>query len=284
MHTESTPPRCDHVIHLGAGRCTELDGYLAAEPGLLLLVEADPRLAEALAQRVAERPDVRVLQAVVAAQPGQATFHRYNLPDANGLYRATGLHELYPGLRLLEEVPSETIGIAELLATLNLEPGQRNHLVIDTPGEEARLLATLADEGQLHLFGRLEILVGDGAMYEGGSGAAEILDWLAERGFDLVDEDPSEDPDRPRFTLRRNDMALELLALRQRVDELVAERDARAGVAAERAAELEAMTATLDGQRREVEAVRAELAEAAARFEAQAGQLAQQAEQATAVA
>ncbi|MBA1445494.1 MAG: hypothetical protein M3H12_16335 [Chromatiales bacterium] len=64
----------DTIVHMGAGRCSELDDYLAAKPAHLLLVEADPQLAEALQARTTNHPQVEVINRVVAAQPGPATF------------------------------------------------------------------------------------------------------------------------------------------------------------------------------------------------------------------
>jgi hypothetical protein len=51
----------DTLIHLGAGLCRELDAHLALQPERLILVEADPPLAEALSARTQglERVDVR---------------------------------------------------------------------------------------------------------------------------------------------------------------------------------------------------------------------------------
>jgi FkbM family methyltransferase len=225
MNSIASKPHLDCLIHLGAGRCSELDQYLAREPGRLVLVEADSKLAAALVDRVADQPNIRVLNAAVAAQSSQGTYHRYNLPDANSLRPATGLHELFPGLRLLETEPVETLAINELVKSIDLEGQRNNRLIIDLPGLESEVFLALEAGDSLHLFNRIELVAGREALYEGSMGAAELRDWLASHGFDLIDDDASEDPDLPRFLFRRNDLALEVRDLRLQVEQLVRERD-----------------------------------------------------------
>ena len=81
----------DTVVHFGAGYCNELDAYLALKPQRIILVEADPLLAEILGKRTNQLPQVKVECAAVAGQPGPVNFHRYNLPDAGSIHAATGL-------------------------------------------------------------------------------------------------------------------------------------------------------------------------------------------------
>ncbi|HEX6827382.1 MAG TPA: hypothetical protein VF104_00230, partial [Burkholderiales bacterium] len=76
MEDEATPAGretgsgMDTLVHLGAGLCSELDDYLAMGPRRLLLVEADPELAEALTARMANVPQAQVICAAVAGRPG----------------------------------------------------------------------------------------------------------------------------------------------------------------------------------------------------------------------
>ena len=86
----------DTLVHLGAGRCSELDDYLALHPRQLFLVEADPKLVEELQCRTEDLKPVQVICIAVAGQPGPATFQRINLPEVNSLHRASSLLELIP--------------------------------------------------------------------------------------------------------------------------------------------------------------------------------------------
>ena len=98
------PPINDHqnkppihtIVHLGAGRCSELANYLTLQPRQLLLVEADPELAKDLQHRTEGLQQVKVSCTAVAGLPGPATFHRFNLPELNSLHAASGLRKLFP--------------------------------------------------------------------------------------------------------------------------------------------------------------------------------------------
>ena len=247
----------DTLIHLGAGLCRELDAHLALQPERLILVEADPPLAEALSARTQglERVDVRRL--AVAAQPGEVSFHRYNLPDAGSLHPATGLKALFPGLKLQQTLTLEAVGIGDLIDSLQLAPDAVHRLIIDLPGEEFPCLRALQDGGRLHRFQWLAMYCGHEPLYEHGAAAETILDWLSEQGFDLVERDETQDPDRPCWILKRNPLKLECLALQARVQQflvdqaalakdkaaLTAARDEQTKLAAERGQQIEALNA-----------------------------------------
>ncbi|MCK7575331.1 MAG: hypothetical protein MZV65_05235 [Chromatiales bacterium] len=247
----------DTLIHLGAGPCRELDTHLALQSERLILVEADPSLAEALSARVQGLESVDVRHLAVAAQPGEVTFHRYNLPDAGSLHPATGLKALFPGLKLLQTLAMEAVGIGDLIDSLQLAADATHRLIIDLPGEEFPCLRALYGGGQLHRFQWLSMYCGHEPLYEHGATAETILDWLSEQGFDLVERDETQDPDRPCWLLKRNPLKLECLALQARIQQLLVEqaalakdkaaltaaRDEQAKLAAERQQQIEALNA-----------------------------------------
>lgn len=210
----------DNLIHLGAGVCSELNAYLERQPKRLVLVEADPKLADALQMRINGKPHVQVHCMAVSGRPGPATFHRYNLPDAGSLHIATGLFDLFPGLKAVEQIPVEAVSPTVLLKGLELRPAQSNKLVIDLPGEEMSVLRALQDDRLLSLFGHLLLHCGRAPLYEGSESAAVILEWLREQGFDLISEDSSRDPERPCWELRRNAAHLRIMDLEQQAIKL----------------------------------------------------------------
>ena len=198
----------DTLVHLGAGRCSELDGYLALKPRQLWLIEADPQLAEELKSRTEGLDQVHMRCEAIAGQSGPATLHRYNLPELNSLRTASGLLDLFPGLKTLGRLQVEATSPLKLLQQLELRAEQQNRLVIDLPGEERPVLQALQQSQQLYLFDHVQLHCGRKPLYEGSEPAALVLKWLREEGFDLVAEDNSHDPDRPCWTLQRNALQL----------------------------------------------------------------------------
>lgn len=215
-----TSPTIDFLVHFGAGRCSELDHYLAREPKQLILVEADPDLAESLTRRTADLSQVQVICAAVADQSAQGTLRRYNLPDASSLRAATRLYALYPGLKLLDELPVETVRADALLERLPYTDDQNNVLVIEVPGEEQAVLNTLLEADLLHRFREMQLHCGCESLYAESAPAERVLHWLRDVGFELVAEDDSRDPDRPVWTLQRSTLMLRNRELRHAVEQL----------------------------------------------------------------
>jgi len=50
------------IVHIGAGRCSELGIYLKAKPEKIVLVEAVPELAKALREKTTDIPQVEVVE------------------------------------------------------------------------------------------------------------------------------------------------------------------------------------------------------------------------------
>ncbi|MBL3527810.1 MAG: hypothetical protein JMN27_09580 [gamma proteobacterium endosymbiont of Lamellibrachia anaximandri] len=241
----------DTIVHLGAGRCSELDDYLAAKPASLLLVEADPQLAKTLQVRTTDYPQVEVINCAVAAQPGPVTFRRYNLPDASSIHPASiGLLDLFPGLKTVQELQIEALDPAPLLQPLRLQVEQRNRLVIDLPGEELPVLQALQQADQLHYFEQLQLHCGREFLYEDSEPAAIVIQWLQDQGFDLLMEDDSQDPDRPRWDLKRNKLQLDHRDLKKQLVQKTKIHDEQKALLNERQVQVGELTNALNEQTR----------------------------------
>jgi FkbM family methyltransferase len=253
LKKKTTPnkPPIDTIVHLGAGRCSELNDYLAQRPRRLLLVEADPQLADDLQNRTKDRESVQVSCAAIAGQPGPATFNRYNLPEVNSLHAANKLIELFPGLKTVEQLKVNAISPDSLLSLLKLNAEQENLLIIDLPGEELPVLQVLKQSQKLHLFSQMILHCGCEPLYEGSEPAEQVLEWLRNEGFDLVAEDNSINPDRPCWTLRRNDLQLRNHELQEQVEQLAYKNQELKNDAAALQGQVEALTSELDVQKKQ---------------------------------
>ena len=177
-------------------------------------------LAAALQARTASLPNVRVMCNAVAGSAGPAVFYRYNLPGTGSLRPATGLLQLFPGLKPLDQMPIEAVLPATVLEPLQFAAEGEKLLIIDLPGEELPVLQALWEATQLQLFSQVKLRCGREPHYEGGESSARILRWLEVHGFDLLSEDDSEDPDCPCWTLQRNALQLRNLDLAQQLADL----------------------------------------------------------------
>lgn len=238
-------PDLHTIVHFGAGQCRELTAYLAAKPQRIVLVEADPEIAASLKKTAAGAPNVDVRQAAVAGEGGDRKLYIYNLRDTTSLRPATGIRAIFPGLRLIKELPVETLTSDSLLSDLELNPEQNNWLAVDVPGEEQEIIEGLANTNTLHSFKTINLSCGRQALYEGSHQADAVLALLDDYGYEIIQYSDETDPDRPSWKLTRSAMALEAKLLKEQVADLRKDRDEQAKLAVDRQGRIKELESAL---------------------------------------
>ena len=214
------------ILHIGAGRCSELPDYLAENPRRVLLIEPQKDRARSLAGQAREHAEVEVMPAAVdGAGNSNGRLNVFNLRDYCSLRAPTGLHDSFPGLRKLREVDVETVDISDLVARESLSPDESHRLVIDAPGEEADIVAVLATAGLLTAFQQIDLHCGIARLYEGGESSSEVLERLSAYGYEVQANKSEVDADRPHVITRLSPIKRENMALQEKVEELVEEHD-----------------------------------------------------------
>ena len=245
MNPEVSSP--DVILHFGAGNCSELEIWLAANPRRIVLVEPNPDSAKRLTAQARDHDRIHVIQQAVGDPGGSRRFRRFNIPALNSLREPTGLLELFPGLRTERELDVDAVAPVDLIESFELDPDGHHWLIIDTPGEEAAIVDSLHTAGQLASFERIMLHCGTDSLYQGNGPVDAPLDQLQKAGYDIEQRDDS-DPDRPGWSLRRNPLRLENEALRREISDLEKEtqelsqaRDEQAKQVKERQQALEAL-------------------------------------------
>lgn len=199
------------IVQLGAGQCTELDGYVQAGATKIVLVEANPVTADGLRRCSQDYPNVEVIESAVGPKAGSTTLRVYNFRELSGLRKPTGLLELFPGLRLEKEIQTQVKPCNQIIDGLALEDEQ-NLLIIDTPGEELVVLESLKEAGQLGHFQRVVFQCGTDPLYDNSASVDFILNFLKEESFELLHRADDHDPERPRCVLGRSKRLARALA------------------------------------------------------------------------
>ena len=214
------------ILHIGAGRCSELPDYLAENPRRVLLVEPQKDRARSLAGQAREHAEVEVMPAAVdVAGNSNGKLKIFNLRDYCSLRTPTGLHDSFPGLRKVREVDVETVEISDLVASESLSPDESHRLVIDAPGEEADIVIALATAGLLTGFQRIDLHCGIARLYEGGESSSEVLERLSAYGYEVQASKSEVDADRPHVITRLSPIKRENMALQEKVEKLVEEHE-----------------------------------------------------------
>jgi hypothetical protein len=228
------------LIHLGAGRCRELDVWRDAGFKQIVLVEADQAQTAEMTRRLGRDNQVRIIEQAVSAEDGTGILNILNYPDANSLRSPTQLLELFPGVRLHKRVTCSVRGVNDLISDLELDSGAFNGLVIETPGEEYAIAKALAQGDQLDLLSFVLVQAPTVPLYEGARSITEVESLLLEVTFQIQQTDPSDQDSIRSIRSFRRDVAaihrhqlenqfMQERAKRQRLEEKLAEAIAELG-------------------------------------------------------
>lgn len=177
------------IVFAGAGSGNELPYLRALLPTRLILLEANPRLAEDLVHRLHGEQSERLIPQALAARAGTADLYLLNNPRESGLVPPAQLVEHFPNLRVQLTQPVSAVDLDTLAAQLALDPELHNGLVLDIPGLAHAVLASASLE-VLHAFDWLIIRTGLEPLYENDVPADTITLLLDGLGFDEIAESP----------------------------------------------------------------------------------------------
>ena len=202
------------VVHLGAGNGMVLERYAHLMPDRVVLVEGDPDIGAALQRSAAGLPWAEVVDRPVAARAGPMAWHRYSLPTVNGPLDATSLVVYYPRLMRTASRTLDALAVADLLGGLGLfgDDPKAHVLVLDVPGQEDALLASLPED----LLRSFELVVLRGCrepLLPDGTVAGQAIARMQQACFDLVAPAGEQAPLWPVAHLRFNPQRFQLQQL-----------------------------------------------------------------------
>jgi FkbM family methyltransferase len=138
--------KLDAVLHVGAGTGSELELYREHRADKVMLVEANPMLADRLRQKVRGFQNIEVTAAAVADAAGEAQLWMMNNPRESSLCRPDGLLRRYPNLKVTQNIPVRTLTLDALIDQLAPAVDGANVLVLEMQGMELAALSATATE------------------------------------------------------------------------------------------------------------------------------------------
>ncbi len=214
------------VLHIGAGNGLVLARYADLAPERVVLVEGDTDTAAQLQRRAAGLRWAEVRAQAVAPKSGSLSWRRYTLPMLNGPVDSAALASMYPRLRLVGSIEVQAVALAELVADLALaRDADHSHvLVLDVPGQQAALLASLPDS-LLTAFDAVLIKSCREAMNPGAASLEQVLEQLCSRCYQRVAGGVQHEPLWPVSLLRLDAQRFQTGQLQQALAAL--QRDAQ---------------------------------------------------------
>lgn len=222
--------RIKNLVWLGVGQFSDLS--LVKQYERSILVESDKAIIKNLKKELSLLSNSEDFHGVIqlenlylSVKSGEAEFYQYNLFDYSALTKSSGLHQLFPGVKLTQTITINTLAITDFIRSLALDNKQKNLLKLDIIDQALPMLQSLLQSNLLHQFHNIQIQASLISLYENSATAYEITDFMTKNGFDLNKEDSS-DPDFPKLSFVINKLwyplqqaNLQLNKLKEQVDE-----------------------------------------------------------------
>lgn len=258
-HHLSIFPAPDLVLVVGAGQGRDLPALTRRTGARLVLLEPQPRLADTLSRHTEHLPGAQVLEYALDDQSGTGVMAVYNFPELSSLRPDPALESLMPGARQTAQLPVETRTLSDLVQELDLPMGADNWLIVDAPGMESAILASLEDRDLRRRFGHVILRTNQRVLEGAETDAGPLLRAFLSRGYRLLGEEDRSDGDWPRLHVQyfnRSPQRLELeakvAALKQRSKDLAVEKNELQERLERQSVELEDRMSKLDEELRSV--------------------------------
>lgn len=203
-----------HTLHLGPLRSESLTLLQAEAPESLLLITPDEPSHHTLGL-VDRLPKAEVRTSLLSLDGESITWHRYSLPEFDSLSPATGLQELYPGLRLEDTESRDTEPLQALVDELKAGDGLPRRLILEQPEQALSLLQALHKGGALAQLAQLDIRSAAQPLYEAMAEQAQLIDWCEQRAGMELQGQQADDPELPLLHFQRNPLFQQLEDARQ---------------------------------------------------------------------
>jgi FkbM family methyltransferase len=110
------------IIHIGAYEGKDLKRYPAPDTAKILLIEANPKAVEHLQANFADKPNIIISQTAIANHNTPVPLNLTSIESNSSIFPLSGYREIYPNLKVTQEITLESRSLDTLLSELNLRP------------------------------------------------------------------------------------------------------------------------------------------------------------------
>lgn len=180
-----------YLLYLGAGRCSQLNEYIAATNKNIVLIDANIDVCNFLKFETRNAPHVTVVHAAVTDSARPEKLRIYNFEDMSGLYEPTGLLDIYPGLELQKEIQVQTQGFTDIVKAY-IPPRLEFDLIVDICGGEGAVISEVLNGPYFKNVRRFDVVSSNIQLFKDATLANDILKAFKAKGVDAdleIDED-----------------------------------------------------------------------------------------------
>lgn len=126
------------IIHVGAGRADEIDGFTVLNPSFMIWIEANPEQAKLAKINIGMRPNHYLVEALVYDKDNELIdFNIHNsLPSSSIFKDGPALKRIFPNISTIETIKLKTSTLDTIVESLMLPIQQINLLSMDIQGAE----------------------------------------------------------------------------------------------------------------------------------------------------
>ena len=173
------------VIHVGANFCNERGYYHAVgcDDSKVVWVEAIPEICARCKQFF---PQAVILNEAVSESEVDVEFMiSSNNGESSSIFGFKDHAEIYPTVKEAGHIKMRTISLPNMIKKYNLDIDKYDFLVMDIQGAEMHALRGMGEYIKSFKFLVLEVSIFE--LYKGQGSFNEILEFLKQYGFSLVD-------------------------------------------------------------------------------------------------
>jgi FkbM family methyltransferase len=170
------------VLHVGMHEAEEYPIYKAADVSPIVFVEANRDLAHAWEN---DDENCYVVHAAVSDKVEEVEFNITNNGQSSSILKFGDHAKIYPHIVNVETIKMKTTTIASIERQIGLNEGAWNVINLDIQGAE---LKALQGVGDWRFIDAIFTEVNYREMYQGCALVWQIDDFLAEKGFEKVEE------------------------------------------------------------------------------------------------
>jgi hypothetical protein len=206
------------ILHLGAGIRNEIGHIKRITSNPILLVEANPEMFAALAKQTARLENLELLPLAVSDYSGQTLLNVTAAPNYSNI-SSLDVND-YPTLNVVHQIQVQAISASELVDSLDLDTLKENWLILETPGEEAKILRDLSANKLLNRFSHIFVRSLMQNSFSDAKPTSSLASFLSGKGFTPEGSTDYQIPKWPRYHFKKDRTSEKIRQLSLENDEL----------------------------------------------------------------
>jgi FkbM family methyltransferase len=217
---QALPRPIGHIIHVGAGLCSELQSYENLEPQQIVLIEADIKQVTELINSTQSKKNIDILAyAIAEKEKEQQTLKKLTNQRDSSLLMPEKILEYYPSLAIVEEQRVTTETLDNLLQNYTMDNSYHHVLILEVQGLESLIIKTTSVELLLQFSGII-IRSSTEQLYKQEQ-QENVIDCLELIGFDFShQENERYNSVFTRLYFQRNNEKIELIDSNRQIEHL----------------------------------------------------------------